>query len=290
MIAYIKYLAFISFALSALSNSSFAQTQTLSPGQSSRCLAFPPNSYPGIAPTPEQLSVALNVDTITFVENLQYLSIDASEHSMLGLSQRLVPSERGSTRSLIKAPLAKSNVYQLTQKVFLSPNFDWGGRNEGGKFGFGLAGGSAPTGGRVANDGFTARFMWRGNKDGTATPVVYSYSADRIQNLPYGDNLRLSEIKLPTGKWFEITLEVTTNSETWLSDGSVRAWFDGKPMLNINGIQWQSEGDEVVIDSITYASFYGGGDSSWSPENETYIRFADVCWSTPLPKQRIYER
>lgn len=277
----------ISILLVLVSLPTRVYSQSFSPGQSTRCLALPADVSADISPTREQLAHAWGKDSIEFAEDLQYLSIDASELPMLGFKQQLIPNEKGSTRSQVKWSLAPTKIYQLTQKVFFSPNFDWGGRYEGGKIGFGLAGGSAPTGGQIADDGFTARFKWRGNHDGTARLVVYSYASDRTQNLPYGDDYRLTDVIIPTGEWFEITLQVEMNSSPSQSDGAVRAWFNGIPALSLNGIRWQSEGADAVIDSIIYASFYGGGNSLWSPENETYIRFADVCLTTPAPKQRI---
>lgn len=269
---------------------SFANLQAqermnFAPDMHTQCMAATANTVISTVPTEDQLAEALRVARLDFSENLNYLVVDPTSDQLLSLKQSLSPTERGSTRSQFKAQIPKARTYQLSQRVFLEPGFDWGGRNEGGKLGFGLAGGSAPTGGTVANDGFSARFMWRGNHDGSARLVLYSYAADRDQNRPYGDDHPLENVTAPTGTWFKVAFELTTNSRAGLADGSLRAWFDGVPALAMDNIQWQSAGSDIGIDALTYSTFYGGSDSSWSPERATYIKYADVCWSTPDQKK-----
>jgi len=87
---------------------------------------------------------------------------------------------------------------------------------------------------------------------------------------------------VPIGEWFDLAMEVTVNSSTGASDGSLRAWANGVQLLDMNGIQWQASGDKPAVQRLIYTTFYGGNDSSWSPDKTTYIRFADVCWSPVL--------
>lgn len=256
--------------------------KTWTPGVQTSCMSIPAEAVDNNSPSLELLAQAMNTNELLYGVDLQHLTIDSSVNELRGLKQSLYPAARGSNRTLFKIAVPTARTYQVKQKFYFEPGFDWGGVNEGGKLGFGLAGGSAPTGGTVADDGFTARFMWRGNGDGTARLVVYSYAADRFQNLPFGDDHILEGGTIPTGRWFEATFQVTTNSRPDLADGTLKAWFDGVPALVINDIQWQRAGADVVVDSVSYSSFYGGGDSSWSPEGQNYIRFSDVCWTRSI--------
>ena len=217
-----------------------------------------------------------------FSSATEYLSIGRSSDGKNTLRQQLVPNNNGSQTVVAGAYLSSADTYRLTQSVYLEPGFDWGGTNEGGKLGFGFGGGSAPTGGKLQTDGFTVRFMWRGNNDGTAYMTIYSYAADRNQRLPYGDDHPLVGFNVPIGEWFDLAMEVTVNTSTSKSDGSLRAWANGSQLLALDGIQWQASGNKPAIQRLMYTTFYGGNDSSWSPDKTTYIRFADVCWSPVL--------
>ena len=247
-----------------------------------QCLEFPDNTIgfndvdnddwrSWVAPTKHHYSGAT-----------EHLSIVKSSNNKIAMRQQLVPNSKGSQTVSAGAYLSSTDTYRLTQSIYLEPGFDWGGKNEGGKLGFGFGGGTAPTGGKLQTDGFTARFMWRGNKDGTAHITIYSYAADRKQSLPYGDDHPLAGFNVPIGEWFDLAMEVTANSTTSRSDGSLRAWANGVQLLEMDGIQWQASGDKPAVQRLIYTTFYGGNDSSWSPDKTTYIRFTDVCWSPVL--------
>ena len=219
------------------------------------------------------------IGNVRFAIGSEFLAVEESQDKKRTLRQKFVPHARGTNRVLAGANLPSARGYRLTQSVYLEPGFEYGGRNEGGKLGFGFGGGSAPSGGEVAPDGFTARFMWRGNKDGSAYITMYSYASDRHTNLPWGDNYPLEHFSVPIGEWFELSMEVTANSSISRADGSARAWVNGELSMERNNIFWQSDGDMPVVEHLFYAAFYGGNDSSWSPGKTTYVRFADICWS-----------
>ncbi|MGQ7846325.1 polysaccharide lyase [Granulosicoccus sp. 3-233] len=229
----------------------------------------------------------LNVDSIEqwsgledwqFMTNTDYLALGLDENGPAYLRQKLEPTHKGSIHVVGKGVLAPSRTYSITQSVYLEPDFDWGGKNEGGKLGFGLGGGSTPTGGNLYQDGFSARLMWRGNKDGTARLAVYAYSSDRNQNLPYGDDYPLQDFEVPVGEWFKITMEVTSNSSTGASDGAVRVWANDQLKLYRDNIHWQAAGSQPVVDHIMFATFHGGNSSSWAPDHTVFARFSSVCW------------
>ena len=201
------------------------------------------------------------------------------DSSRVYLRQRLIPASNGSSRVQAGRNLDSARTYRLTQSFYFEPGFDWGGSNEGGKVGFGVGGGTTPSGGQLQTDGFTLRLMWRGNKDGTARMVAYSYAADRSQSLPWGDNYALEGFEIPIGEWFDLTLEVKTNRTTSSRDGSLRAWVNDELLLQRDNIGWQTSGDRPAVQKLVFTTFYGGSDASWSPSTITYIRYADACWA-----------
>jgi len=125
--------------------------------------------------------------------------------------------------------------------------------------------------------------MWRGKHlgggvfDGTARLVIYSYQADRPDNI--GLDHQMGEFHVPIGEWFDVVYEIESNSSIRESDGSMRAWVNGELLLDKGGVQWQAEGGVPSIDTLYYSSFYGGSNSGWAPDDPTYARVKDVCWS-----------
>ncbi len=212
------------------------------------------------------------------ISKSHHLSVDSSIAGQPSLRQQMVPSRQGTQRVVTRNSIAPARTYFLTQSVFLEPGFDWGRDKQGGKLGFGLAGGTHPSGGDSKDTaGFSSRFMWRGNGDGTAHLAVYAYTADRSGK--YGDDYPLEGFNIPVGQWFDVAMEVTLNSSADVADGSVRAWANGELLLERHGIWWQSAGTPV-IDYLNYATFYGGNGWEWAPNDTTYIRFANTCWGS----------
>ena len=215
---------------------------------------------------------------ITTPENMS----TAYDGDMAYMRQRLTPTSRGTDRVQAGNYLEPARTYRITQSFFFEPDFDWGGSNEGGKLGFGFGGGTTPSGGQIQTDGFTLRLMWRGNNDGTAGLAAYSYAADRDQSHVWGEDFDFENFQIPVGEWFNVTIEVKSNRTTSTSDGSVRAWVNGTQVLQRDNIGWQTSGDQPGIQKLIFTTFYGGGDSSWSPSSAEYIRFADTCWAPVL--------
>lgn len=216
------------------------------------------------------------IPDLHYIVNPKYLSIH-DDGNKLSLRQKFEPSSNGSPRVLASINMYGHRTYELTQSLFFEEGFDWGGEVESGKIGFGLAGGSAPTGGTLQKDGFTARLTWKGNGDGSASLGVYLYSSDRTQNLPYGDVLLIEGRDIPIGEWFKAKLVVTLNSSFGSSDGSLSLSMNDDVLIWNNNIQWQSQGHSLVVDKLLYSSFYGGSTSAWAPDYTTYARVSDIC-------------
>jgi hypothetical protein len=217
------------------------------------------------------------VDGVRFVNGPEFLELPGEADGKRALRQRFVPASNGTARVITGADLPEARTYRLVQSVKFESGWDWGGKYEGGKIGFGLSGGSSPTGKIVDTAGFSARMMWRGNGDGTGRMVLYSYAADRPR--ASGEDFRLEPFEAPIGEWFDLVMEIQMNSSTDSADGRMRAWANGQLLLDEGGVAWQTSGGTPVIDNLYFSTFYGGGTSEWSPGGTTYAQFRDVCWA-----------
>lgn len=214
--------------------------------------------------------------TFRYTVNPQNLSVVETDLGS-ALRQRFVPSDQGSERVIATIRAEARTTYELRQSIFFEEGFDWGASSESGKFGFGLGGGSAPTGGKTDKDGFTVRLAWHGLGDGSAYANLYIYSADRNQNLPYGDLIKIPNFIIPIGEWFDVAMRVTVNSELNIADGSVSVWINDQLLLERKNIHWQTEGEKPSIDSLTYSTFHGGNTTSWSPDQTVFAQFSNIC-------------
>lgn len=213
-----------------------------------------------------------------FANGSEFLEVPDRGQGIPELRQQFVPASNGSPRVIVGSDLPPARTYRLVQSLYFEDGWDWGGDSyQGGKIGFGLSGGTSPTGGTIDPAGFSARLMWRGNFDGTARMVIYSYAADRSGSS--GENVTLGEFLAPIGEWFELAMEIQANSDIHASDGRMRAWANGHLVLDRGGVAWQTAGNVPMVDNLYYASFYGGNTPQWSPDHPTYARVRDACWA-----------
>ncbi len=126
-------------------------------------------------------------ESLAYVINPHSLSVADGPNGSSVFRQRFVPSELGSERVIAAFDVEPRHTYELRQSVFFENDFHWGINVQSGKFGFGNAGGSTPAGGKLDADGFTVRLGRFDRGDGTTSAALYFYSADRTNNLPYGD-------------------------------------------------------------------------------------------------------
>ena len=207
----------------------------------------------------------------------EHLSVEQFDETSGVIRQQFQPAHNGSPRVLMATNLPKHRAYRVKTSILLEPGWEWGGEvSQGGKLGFGLGGGSVPSGGTIDPSGFTARLSWRGARDGSGTAKlgIYSYAADRPKR--YGED-NLFAIDARIGEWMDVIYEINLNSSTSVSDGSMRAWVDGKLVLDRQNVGWQLDGDTPVIDTMYFSSFYGGSTSDWSPSQTTYAKFREIC-------------
>ena len=56
------------------------------------------------------------------------------------------------------------------------------------------------------------------------------------------------------------------------SDGTLRAFFDGKVVLDIDDLRFRDTND-FAIDGFLLSTFFGGGDASWQTTAEEILFF-----------------
>lgn len=200
------------------------------------------------------------------------------------LMQRFVPTSKGSYHDQGAARIDDGfREYTVEQDVKFAADFD---AVKGGKFGFGLGGGTNASGGDDDPAGWTARLMFRpASVSDAVQAVIYSYQSNRQAKLSggnrWGDDNPIGDLSL--GDWHHIKFAVGLNSMAGASDGYLRAYLNGEQVLEVTGIQWQAEGTPGEIMRAIYTAFFGGGDESWAPDSDQYmwIRNVRVSWRNP---------
>lgn len=177
----------------------------------------------------------------------------------------------------------------LVQWVRMEPGYAMGQKQQGGKWGFGLSGGSGPTGGSSATDGFSLRLTPYGDLSQPDTEAevrmhLYVYSADKV-NTRYGDELPLIDPKtgqafvMPRdGSWVQFAMYAKMNSSAGARDGILRGYVNGVLMLEQTGKQWfgSSQSGRPHIDRVLVNTFMGGNSGDWAPSKVNEIMFSDI--------------
>jgi hypothetical protein len=158
-------------------------------------------------------------------------------------------------------------------RVRFAPGFDF---VRGGKLP-GLVGGSHPTGGRPADDGFSARLMWR--RDGAAVQYVYHPR----QTTPYGVDLPYlwngDPVRFSPGAWHLVEHRVALSSPGQ-ENGVIQAWVDGRLVLDRRDRLLRLDGSWHV-DALYFSTFFGGNDPSWGAAQDETVDFDDFVVRAP---------
>ena len=141
-------------------------------------------------------------------------------------------NENGSARIVARTSLKRpGKEFTLCYDVKFAKDFDFA---KGGKLP-GLGPEKPVTGGDpMRSDGWSARLMWQ--KEGG----VISYIYHQDQPGKYGDSKK-ANIKLETGKFHAITLQVTINSAGDQADGRVAIYIDGTKQIEHPAIRLRGE-------------------------------------------------
>ncbi|KIM87375.1 polysaccharide lyase family 14 protein [Piloderma croceum F 1598] len=175
--------------------------------------------------------------------------------------------------------LAKEATFGYS--VMFADNFEW---NLGGKmpshFQSTYGGDSAEvatscSGGRRANDCWSARFMWRQK----APP---SYSANKkICNIKplsecnptYGASVARGSYNFKVGGWNQISQRVKLN-DPGQENGEIQVWSNGESVINLSGLVLR-DSDKGRIWGAQMQTFFGGHTEEYASPTNTKAWFAD---------------
>lgn len=168
------------------------------------------------------------------------------------------------------APIGLDKATQITFQydVFFPANFNW---VKGGKLP-GLYGGHPGcSGGNVALDCFSTRFMFRPAGAGE----LYTYLDDTKQvaafcqipplticNPVYGDSLGRGSYHYTPGSWTTVKQVIRLNT-IGKNDGGAIVYADGVQALKFDQIMWRTM-STVGFVGIDFETFFGGHDSTWA--------------------------
>jgi len=144
----------------------------------------------------------------------------------------------------------------------------------------GIAGtyGRAGWGGRKVNgiDGWSARGLFRGQKDGRTPVGFYCYHADMRGR--YGDNWIWDKEGFPgleNNRWYCVEQYVKLN-QPGQNDGILRAWVDGSPVFEKTDVRMRDI-DTLKIETVWMNVYHGG---TWTAETDHHLYIDDVMISS----------
>jgi hypothetical protein len=179
-----------------------------------------------------------------------------------------VGPSQGGAQFLVKLPGDHDELY-CSYRVRFAPGFDF---VRGGKLP-GLVGGSHPTGGKPADDGFSARLMWR--PGGAAVQYVYyprqttTYGVDLAYVVPSSG----APARFQPGVWHHVVHHIVMNAPGQ-ANGVLQAWFDGALALDLHDRVWRLDAT-VHVDALYFSTFFGGNDPSWGAARNEEVDFDD---------------
>ncbi|MFC3293205.1 polysaccharide lyase [Modicisalibacter luteus] len=158
----------------------------------------------------------------------------------------------------------------LTYDLRFKPGFD---PVKGGKLP-GLMAGDSPSGHKKADNGITARMMWRRNSQGE----LYLYYPDMKKS--HGDSIGRGNFHFDTsGEWHQIKQEVKLN-HIGQNNGFIKVWYDGELVIEATDLRLRTK-DSVLIEGVMHTIFFGGGNDSWAAARDEWVDTRNFRIVTP---------
>lgn len=142
-------------------------------------------------------------------------------------------------------------------------------------------------GGAGAESCFQVRMMWRRDGDGEA----YIYAPDKQSSdfctkyprcggwsgpIPCnfcdgrtGTSFGRGTFRFKRGEWQRISVTVVLN-DPGKANGYLEVLVDGKKVISYDTMIWRNKSN-VKIEALSFSSWFGGSDASWSPPKDTYL-------------------
>ncbi|MEM8873268.1 MAG: polysaccharide lyase [Planctomycetota bacterium] len=177
------------------------------------------------------------------------------------------PGQGGGQAPLQFADGAVYDELVFSYSAMFRDGFDW---QKGGKLP-GLASGWQASGGNAADgtNGFTARMMWR--TGGKLVQYVYHMDTPGGFGEDFTWQLDGEDVLLETDRWYDFRTRVKLNTPGE-ADGEIESWLDGERALHVTGLRFRTV-NGVMIDNVYFSTFFGGGDDTWAPDNDSRIVF-----------------
>ena len=173
-----------------------------------------------------------------------------------------------------------ASEFELSYDFMFDNNFDL---SQGGKIGWGLLIGDGFTGGvpGTNGDGGSVRLMWY--KAWSGAPVIikpYIYYKD--QPGQYGHDFGKaypSTGNIAKGVWHKVKMYVKCNTGS-NTNGRLKITINGTTLLD-TPIRFTTNDAKRLINRVTFETFRGGADASWTTPTDGSIFFDNLSW-TPL--------
>ena len=168
-------------------------------------------------------------------------------------------NSRGSDRVIVNYKLPRALQYTLSFDVNFCSGFDF---RKGGKL-HGLGPASPVAGGNeVSPPRWSARAMFRPH--GGLHSYIYS------QNMAgkYGDVIIAKDFHFQPNRYYAVTYQVVLNNPASSSNGYMRVFVDGVPVIHHANIKFRStESLDSQISTLMFNTFHGGHTADWAPRN-----------------------
>jgi len=113
-------------------------------------------------------------------------------------------------------------------------------------------------------DAWSTRYMWRIRSD---EPKATVYVYDPSMGDGYGEDVGLgSWLWQADDQWHTVEQAVDR------TNGTITVWYDGREVLNEQGIR---EIADIPFSGIFFSTFFGGHDTSWGPGKDVHAQFRD---------------
>ena len=156
-------------------------------------------------------------------------------------------------------------------------------------FGGGKSNGRGCGGGVDPAECFSYRIMWRRGGWGEAYLYVPHFmQAPAFCGLPActgtntvqpctscdyaaGVSFYRGSFVFQTGQWTKLRLSMTLNTPN-VTDGKITLDVNGQRVIDFRQMNWRQYAN-IFVEGVTFATWFGGSDATWSPPFDTYTMF-----------------
>ena len=222
----------------------------------------------GLSKQPNRVELASNKPLLTYTPHqgkALKIRVDKDGHYGLSLSYQFA-------KQIGKEP------EEIYFRYYLRFGNDWKPQRGGKLPGIGGTYGKAGWGGRKVNgtDGWSARGLFGGMKDGKTPVGFYCYHADMPGK--YGDNWYWNANGfdgLENNKWYCVEQHVKLNTPK-KNDGVLRVWIDDQLVFAKSDVRMRDT-ESLKIENVWINVYYGG---TWTAQQDYHLYIDDVAIGT----------